>query len=438
MLRRSDTALRSLGLAGLAILGLALAVRIAVVLGTPEYTLLADPADYHRHAVSILAGDGYPESRLAAAGGPTAFRPPLYPFVLASVYEITGAGPTAGRITQALLGTIAVALLGLIAYRIWGRRMALVSMGVGALAPPLLVPGAALLSEPLFLVLELAALAALLEHRHRGGRGYAWLALAGALAGAAILTRTNGVVMLPVLAAAAWTAPRFARRSILAPAVLVAAAALTIAPWTIRNAFTMEAFVPVSTQTGFTLAATYNDAARLDPLLPSAPHYDTEYSPLVRNPAFDEVRLEAELRRRARSYMADHPGYVVQTAVRNLGRSFHIDGLSPARNAAAAVDIPRGLADVGALGFYLIAGLALIGAALPATRRAPLFLWAAPTLVFVSALVVSGKTRYRVVIDPFIILLASLALLAAWDRLKGSRRSSKAGPDGPADVELGR
>ena len=299
---------------------------------------------------------------------------------------------------------------------IWGRRPALVAMGIAAVAPPLLVPGAALLSEPLFVALELGAVLAVLVYRRRGG--LAWVALAGALAGLAILTRTNGTVMLIPLAFGVWTAkPRLSLKPLVQPAILLAAAAVVIAPWTIRNAVTMDAFVPVSTQSGYTLSATYNDAARLDPVWPSLPHYISEYSPLFERTDLDEVALGEELGTRARRYMRAHPGYVFKPRHAISPRALHLNGFEVARNDAKAVDIPRRLADIGVWSFYALGLLALAGAFVPASRRAPLFLWGVPVLLFLSALIISGKTRYRSVADPFIIMLASLALLAVWQRI---------------------
>ena len=80
------------------------------------------------------------------------------------------------------------------------------------------------------------------------------------MAGLAILTRANGMILLVPLALIMW-APR---RSLGPPAVLVAVALLTVAPWTIRNAVELHAFVPVTTQFGSALAGTYNDEARTD------------------------------------------------------------------------------------------------------------------------------------------------------------------------------
>ena len=65
-----------------AILFAALAIRVAFVLATPNYTLVHDAIDYDHHAASIADGHGFALSY----GRPTAFRPPAYPIFLAGVY----------------------------------------------------------------------------------------------------------------------------------------------------------------------------------------------------------------------------------------------------------------------------------------------------------------------------------------------------------------
>src|SRR5205085_342685 len=68
---------------------LALALRIGVV-ATHRLSLSHDPADYHRIALSIAAGHGYPQSIYAPGGGPSAFRAPGYPYFLGAVFAVSG------------------------------------------------------------------------------------------------------------------------------------------------------------------------------------------------------------------------------------------------------------------------------------------------------------------------------------------------------------
>jgi len=56
-------------------------------------------------------------------------------------------------------------------------------------------------------------------------------------------------------------------RALAAPALLILLTCLTIVPWTIRNAVELHSFVPISDETGITLAGTYNPRSANDPQL---------------------------------------------------------------------------------------------------------------------------------------------------------------------------
>src|SRR5436190_23913805 len=58
--------------------------------------------------------------------------------------------------------------------------------------------------------------------------------------------------------------PAATTMTLLRMSVMVVAAVLTVIPWTVRNLLTVHAFVPVSTEVGYTLAGTYNQASRAD------------------------------------------------------------------------------------------------------------------------------------------------------------------------------
>jgi len=418
-----------IGLAGIsrpvwAILAVALILRLAVVGATWDYRPATDAADFHRHAVSIVEGEGYPDSDIAAGGGETAFRPPAYPVFLASVYEVTGPKVNAARLVQSLLGVLTVALIGLIALRLWGRRVALIALGLAAIYPALAISDSALISEPLFLPLELGALAAVVENR-RSPHRYRWLLLAGALAGLLTLTRSNGVVLLLPLALAVWQAPRLSRRALAAPAMLVALALLVVAPWTIRNAVAMDSFVPVSTQAGYAAAGTYNETSRDDPTYPAAwrpPNLVNDFDDVFASGSrLDEVEASAELRQRAADYLSNHPDYLLEVGYWNTVRLFDLTGTGFGKFAAGFVGLDPSLAEVGILSFYPTAVLALIGAFTTAARRSPLYVWLFPVLIVISVVLISGSSRYRTPVEPFLVLLAALAVDAGWRRWRPIR-----------------
>ncbi len=262
-------------LAAVALVALSLVLRIAYVNATPDYVARHDARDYDVHAISIAEGQGF--SKTIAYDRATAFRPPGYPYFLGAVYHLFNVERAANqdrwrvaRIAQAFVGAAVVALVGVLAVQLWGSIAALVAMALTAIYVPLITVGGAIMSEPLYDVFMLASLAAALAHR-RSSHRYRWALLAGVLAGLATLTRAQAMILLVPLAIAVWDGrPWRSRAAIGPPLVLLVAAALTIAPWTIRNARELHAFVPVSTQLGSALAGTYNDSARADTQNPAA------------------------------------------------------------------------------------------------------------------------------------------------------------------------
>ena len=186
-------------------LAVALLARLLVIVATPHFRPTNDAADYDRHAVSLAVHGTYPPSGF---GGPSAFRPPAYPYLLAGVYKLVGTRSAstrweAGRIADALLGVVVVALVALIARRLWGPAVALGAGALAAVFPPLLLVGSSLMSESLYIPLVLGAVLAALaargsEHRWR------YALLTGLLVGLAALTRANGLFVLVPIAFLAW------------------------------------------------------------------------------------------------------------------------------------------------------------------------------------------------------------------------------------------
>jgi 4-amino-4-deoxy-L-arabinose transferase-like glycosyltransferase len=400
------------------LLALTLGLRLGYVAVTPDYTLVHDAKDYDFHARSIATGEGYGFS----FDRPTAFRPPAYPFLLAGVYDVFGVEradadtrlPVA-RIAQAFVGTLAVALIGLLALQLWGRRESLAALALGAVYLPLILIGGAVMSEPLFVVLMLAALAAAIQAR-RVRRAWPWVVLAGLLGGLSTLTRANGAILLLPLAWAVWTVrPRWSPRALAAPVALVLIAIVTVAPWTIRNQVELDAFVPVSTQLGSALAGTYNSEAQHDRENPASWRHLSrvdEYAHLYDQVgSIPEPTLERELRHAALQYIADHPGYLGTVAFWTTRRLLDLGGIDWAEHTASTVSVEKGWADAGIVCFWVFGLLALAGAFTARARRTPWFVWAVPVLMYLSVVLLVVETpRYRSPIDPFIVLLAALAL----------------------------
>jgi 4-amino-4-deoxy-L-arabinose transferase-like glycosyltransferase len=409
----------------------ALLVRLGAIAITPDLQLTTDPRDYDRHARTIAATGHYPESNVAPAGGPSAIRPPGYPYFLGAVYALTGDSVTAGRVAQALLGALAVVLTALIALELFGRRAALIAGGLAAIFPPLVMDGMTLFTEPLFVVLVLAAVLAALRWRRDPRLG--WVAAAGVATGLALLTRPNAILVLLVLAIAVLDGPWRRLRSWRAPLLLVACAVLVVAPWTIRNAVQFDRLVPISTQDGFTLAAAYNETSRQRDALWIPGNFDPALSALLeRSRTLDEAALNERLRTAARRFALDHPGHVASVAGHNLLRLFNLGG-SDFERAVARQQYGLGPSWATLMVWSLIPILVLaaFGAATRDARQAPRWIWALPA-VLLSTIFVLAANRHRAAIDPFLLMLVALAVLAAVSRVR--ERSGEGPPRETATV----
>ncbi len=405
-----------------AVVLLALSVRVVLALDAPSSRIGGDPAVYDEIGVSIAGGEGWSRPLRHPAPGladdrPTALHPPAWPALLGATYALTDHDDhldeasvlrsppdlavahaalstadkrwTAARLVNALLGAAAVGLIALIALELWGPKVGLVAGVVAAIYPSLAVLGVALLSEPLFVALELGAIYAVLRRRRPGG-SWRWLVVAGVLCGLAVLTRANGAVLLVPLCLAVWTGrPRLRPRALLAPAAIVVAAALTVLPWTLRNASVLHAPVPVATDLGQTLAGTYNPAS-------AARHFrwrNTRHLPAADASALahPEAQRSAALTRDGLRYLSAHPLAVVEASAWNTLRLLDVDRV--ARQDLAGELRSRGLARVSFVGFGVLALLAFAGLFARRLREGPWWLWLTPGAAVARHRPVRGQLR---------------------------------------------
>ena len=449
-----------------AVLVVALGLRVAFV-ETTTYRAVNDAGTYNRFASAVATdgdyttGDNGPGSGAGGSRGPTAYFPPGYSYALALADLLDGhssghrAALPGERVENAVLGTVTVGLVGLVALEMCGAGPALAALVLAAVDPVLIELSGVLVAENLLVVLELAAVWAGL--RARGSpHPWRWIAAAGALTGLATLSHENAIVMVAPLAVAAVVAVRRrgrpsreraghlatalpaldaqrsrsggARRALAAVALLLACTAAAIAPWTIRNALQLHRFVPVADETGITLRGTYNPASAADPTIPYKWRlfWFVPQDQGIRHRAhtMSEDALSSVLEHRALGYIGRHPSAPLTAGLDNLARMFELEGSVAWEASAKAVDIPVDDARVGVIAFYVLCLLALAGITTRAARAAPRWPWAVPVLFALSVVFVNVETpRFREPIDPFLLVLAGCAVEAALRRVR-MRRSA--------------
>ena len=413
-------------------LALALVLRAAAVLVTRHsYRLLNDAENFDSIALSLIHGHGYGPALVPPAAGPSAFRGVVYPASLGALYRVVGHSVTAGRLEEAVFGTALVAMIGLVAAQLFSRRVAGWALALAAVHPTLILYGTSLQLEPLLAALSLGAVAAALQHR-RAPRGWRWPALAGLLIGLSLETREIAVVLALPVAWLLWTAspsPGAARARWAAPVLAGLVAVAVLVPWTIRNEVRLHAFVPISTSGVFALAGTYNATAAASTTAPTTwipPYRDPALAKiLLSRPHPSEVWVDHQLTHAVIRYVTAHPLYPLRAMYWNLVGLFDLQGPRVALAIAPYVPYSRGLVRLAVYSSYLLGVLALIGAALPARRHTPGAVWAIPLSAIVLLAFVSGNIRYRATIEPYTVLLASVAVAAAADRARaGGHRAA--------------
>ncbi len=423
------------------LLVLALGLRIAEIQRT-SYQPVNDAGSYLKLAGQIANSGSYSSKDFGAGGtrGPSAYFPPGFPYFLAAVDTVSGhttrpAVVQPARISQALLGTITVALIGLLAFELFGWTAGIAALALAAIYPVFIELSGALVAENLVTPLIVAAVWAVLRAR-RSPHPYRWTVGAGVLTGLAALTHFNALIIVIPLGLAVWTVrPRWSMKPVAAPALLVAITALTILPWTIRNAVELHSFIPVSDETGITLVGTYNQLSANNHQVPYKWRLYAKLPQdrvLVRERLhFTEPQLDAKLRKQALNYIGDHPLAPLSVAFHNTLRMFELEGSFAWRASAAAQGLQLSTAQVGVIGFWILCALALAGAATRLIRKAPLWVWSVPVLLAISVVLVNMETpRFREPIDAFLILPAACALATLVARLRGRRSDSAGTPVG--------
>jgi hypothetical protein len=446
VLRLRRPAVSRLALLAAVILVAALAIRVAEVQRT-SYEPINDAASYMSLASQIAHTGDYTTSRQAGTGaggtrGPSAYFPPAFPYFLAVVDLVdghTGPGASPGRnnpgfdsaaveparISQAVVGTIVVGLIGLVALEAFGPGVALVALAMGAVYPVLIELSAVLVAENLLTAFILAATWAALRAR-RALHPYRWIAGAGVFTGLATLAHVNAILLVVPLAVAAWRV----RPRLVSPALLMATTALALAPWLVRDAVVMHSFIRVSDEDGITLVGTYNRVSAHDPQVPYRWRLYTELPGeqklIARAHRMTEPEFSARLRDQAFDYIGEHPSAPLAVLYHNTRRLLELEGARAWKISAASIGLPIATARIGVFSFWLLGLLALAGVFTISVRRGPKWLWLGPLLLWLSVGLVNSETpRFREAIDPFLILLGACAVEAAlravWERLRGGR-----------------
>ncbi|MBI5649260.1 MAG: glycosyltransferase family 39 protein [Chloroflexi bacterium] len=364
-----------------------------------SYPLSPDEATYIWGAKQILAGLFFP---------PTFERSdqsPLYVLFLAAHFRLFGENFIFVRLTQAALGALTAAMTYALAKRITpqtsqvSKNFGSLSGLIVALYPDLIVLNGLLLTETLYTFLLIALILAWQIALDQSS--LRWRALAGALAGLTLLTRTSALVFIPLAFAwDIWNSRPTWRIGIQRALVSSAAMLIVLAPWLARNWGAYQTLFPPSYQTSYSLWASNHSGAD-GTMTALTPAMRAEEKQIQSLPAPER---RAYLMNQALTWMREHPLDFVWLAIQKTARFIGVkpDGVFRGIFFGKYVEVI-----VPAFAKAMLWGLAIVGAIYSAQNWQRLgLIYSAILSGWAITVVFAFAPRY---LAPFIPALAILA-----------------------------
>jgi 4-amino-4-deoxy-L-arabinose transferase-like glycosyltransferase len=384
----------------------------------------SDADFYYTRAVSLAEGKGY----LSNSGLATAYWPPGWSMALSLAFRSFGSSLAVVGLFNLACAAVSGWLVLALGRRLFGSELAARS---GLLLLALYPNNAAYvplaLTEVFYTTLLLGACWLLIGRSGSAAPSWLGLVAAGLIMGVATLVKAQTLVVVPlVLGIGVLQAPRFWRAIPGAAArtmLVIATAALVIAPWTLRNHRELGAWALVSTNGGITLLTGNNDSA------------NGGYSP--EDPAvlalnariqLNELEYDAEAKRLGFAWIEANPGRFTALMPLKLLRLWGPDGeaIWSYERGATAYPANAGLFTAVRLAnqaWYLLLLLGFAVAAIVMIRHRlrtglklagwwllPYGIAAYPTAV---CLIFSGQSRFHFPAMPFIAMTCGW-LLAQW------------------------
>jgi 4-amino-4-deoxy-L-arabinose transferase-like glycosyltransferase len=170
---------------------------------------------------------------------------------------------------------------------------------------------------------------------------------------------------------------------------------------------------------------------RCAPLLPDQPDLTEEECNdrlvEVLDRAGDASEIEADYYQVGSEYVGDHLGELPRVVAARIGRTFGL--YRPVQQIELESDIdnrPAWTSWWSLILWYPLAGLAVYGAVLLKQRRFPLLpLLVFPVTTLLAVIIALGSTRFRCATDVVVVVLASVAVVALWDRWSAGRSPAR-------------
>lgn len=423
------------------IFAVAFLFRFAIAVATGDFTN-PHTYEYGEIAQNLLADEGFKCAMWFLPSELTAIRPPLYPLLLAGMMSLLGESALPAMIiVQCLAGAAACLVALAVGRRFFNRATATLGAALLALYPHVAYYSKNIQPQCFSVLLLLGIVYLTVRLKDRGAERNA-LSL-GALYGIAFLLEPSLCAFLPVSLVAAFLAGLGERgnKIWIYPALVLITSLAILSPWTIRNWIVLDRFVPVRSDFGLNLYIGNSEWSTGTLRTPDGRPIWENIPPEERDAVAGMNTVDANrvFGRRAVDYMVAHK---TETAGRILIKTFRF--WWPFENEAYSYRTgprPEGrfpLIRQLTWAFAFFPGL--LGMALAFIQR---WTWrkrlglpghhrASPALLFwlfllypiTYALTVADGARYRLVMEPFFVLLCAYLLTSLWSWWSSGTRLS--------------
>ncbi|MCK4935742.1 MAG: glycosyltransferase family 39 protein [Elusimicrobiales bacterium] len=322
-----------------------------------------------------------------------ALRPPGFSAFIVIISKIHGINPILPlRIYLALLSMIIPLCVWLLTRNLWSWREGVLAFAWASFHPHFVFYSGQIVPETLFLVLSTSAFTLMMMEKNSIQAG-----IAGLLTGFACLCRSQfaGATLIGII----WPFlnPKLNVKKIWGVAFL-AGFIIAVSPWWIRNYNVFDRFVPFSTEGGYTLWVGANPLADGGGDCP--PSYpDIKLGEL----GMDKWHYEQGL-----SYLKENPKRTAVLAFQKLRRFW---GIVPVKNMSKKIGF------ISLLSFLPLFIFAIAGFWFSRHRFKELL----PIIGLISyytfiQTIFPSMIRYRLVLEPFLIIMAAVAAIRLFDR----------------------
>lgn len=399
---RAWPARRGLLLAGIILAALFIRLGVAWALGDLKRDLLGDEGSYVPLAKALAEGRGF----ISKDGTPHLNRTPAIPFMVSLVFRVAGYNLPAARVLMCAVGVLLVPLGYVLGCRLSDTRAGLLAAAAAAVFPHWVFFAGYILTDVPCAITVAASAWLLVEGWRRNS--LIWLGAAGVTLGIGMLVRPTSLVFIPaVLLWLALVMPDW-RRRLAAMAVALAGLACAAGPWAVRNSLVLGQPAGVSVSGGITLWIGNNPHAT--GILGYDYAYFQETGPRLfppenfRNPSEADKAYQTA----AIQFIKEHPGQFARLCAIRFYEFWKV--YSP------RVSLLPNLATVASFGVAL--PFFLLQLFRRGWRRGPELLF---TLMIASQTAVhtvfTSITRYRMPIEPLVVVMAAAGAIWVVDRM---------------------